>query len=101
MVLRGVDDPAADQIVLPAAGVTELHGLAQESLALAQRLFGSLAFRDVEGDAYHGGRALEPRYPLHEAQPAPLAGPGHDLYPVAHPQQPPPLRRVRPPPRAV
>src|SRR5438874_1761453 len=84
MVLRGVDDPAADQIVFPAAGVTELLGLAQESLALAQRLFGSLAFRDVEGDAYHGGRALELEYPFREAEPALLAGLGHVLQLVGH-----------------
>src|SRR5579872_5138325 len=46
-VLRGAEDLAVDEIVLPAAGVTKLFGLAQNALALAHRALRAHALGDI------------------------------------------------------
>ena len=51
-VLVRVEDLAGDQIMFPTSGVAELFGLAQDALALAQRLLGPFALADVAANSH-------------------------------------------------
>src|SRR5258708_22793717 len=48
---RGVEELPADEVLLPASGLTQQFRVSQQSLGLAQRLLGAYALGDVERDA--------------------------------------------------
>jgi hypothetical protein len=50
-VLASIENLAAQQVVFPAARMPELLGLAEQSLALLQRLARALAVFDIHQDA--------------------------------------------------